>query len=56
MSEENKGQPPAYRGNINVAAWKYTDKHGKPYLSVKLDNSFLLFKNEPKPKPTSDDI
>ena len=54
MSEETKGKQPDYKGNIEVACWKKTDKNGNTYLSCTQKNFFALFKNNPKPKKGED--
>ena len=50
-NHEFKAKAPEYRGNIGVSAWVSKTKDGKPYLRVKLDDGFCLFKSEPKPEP-----
>lgn len=49
-NQKKASRQPDYKGHLEVAAWIYETKDGKPYISVKINTNCHLFKNEPKPK------
>jgi len=51
-----EARAPDYRGALQVSAWVNKDRNGKKYISVKLADSFRLFKYEPKKESESNEL